>query len=74
MLPSAYSYVLTRVSLYAPRELAWGSVNGTTAILPLCFGKAGKSLFFPSLFPEDLVTITTAPTDPDGGQAGALVT
>lgn len=64
---------MTLVSLYASRELAWGSANGTTAILPLCFGKAANPFFPPFfLFPE--VTITTALTNPDGGQAGALAT
>lgn len=58
-----------------PESSPRGSTNGTTAILALCFEKKKKKqqfLFF--LLPEDLVTITTALTNPDGGRAEAPAT
>lgn len=68
MLPRAYCYVLTLVSLYASRELAWGGLtNGTTDILAL---EKRKFLFFPLslLFPQDLVTVTTPLTEQMAGR------
>lgn len=44
MLPSARSQALPLVSLYASRELARGSANGTAAIFPFYSRKAGNPL------------------------------
>lgn len=44
MLPSARSQALPMVSLYASREFARGSANGTAAIFPFYSGKAGNPL------------------------------
>lgn len=44
MLQSARYQALPMESLYAPRELARGSANGTAAIFPFYLGKAGNPL------------------------------
>lgn len=72
MLPSAYSYALTVVSLYASGELVWGSTNGTTTTLPYALGHHLFLLFVQLfLFPEDLATVTAALTKPDGERTRA---
>lgn len=54
-----------------PESSPGGQLMGPLPSSPLCFGKAAIPFFLSvSLLPEDLVTITTALTKPDGGQAG----
>lgn len=70
MLPTAYSYALTLVSLYASGELASGQLMGPLQSSSLLWKSSYPPPHTLFLFPEDLVTITL--TNPDGGQARAL--